>query len=92
MNSEGKDIGMFIVADGKENDVIASYHIRIPKTGTYRLWLESFSSNFSYNDIKIKINTDEYVYPIMFNRKTSMWTPVEKVKTSSLLIFAFHQI
>jgi len=29
MNSEGKDIGMFIVADGKENDVIASYHIRL---------------------------------------------------------------
>uniref|UniRef100_A0A7M5XHW3 Uncharacterized protein n=2 Tax=Clytia hemisphaerica TaxID=252671 RepID=A0A7M5XHW3_9CNID len=78
INSKGEDIGRYIVADGKEGDEIATYRVRIPRTGLYMVWFENFCTSFNSNDVTIVFDDDTYTTATFFNLVTSMWSPISR--------------
>lgn len=83
MNSKKDSIGKFVVANGKENDLIATYQFKVLVTTEYAIWVDSFALNNKTNGIIIRINDEEsHSQNLIYNLNGPMWLPLSIVSRS----------
>ena len=82
-----------MTANGRLDDLIATYLFRVKKATTYFVWLDSFALTNATNGVKIQLgdNTEKISRNIIWNKISGLWLPVNFVR-GNLLFFFFNLI
>ena len=83
-----------MTANGRLDDLIATYLFRVKKATTYFVWLDSFALNNATNGVKIQLgdNTEKISRNMIWNKISGLWLPVNFVRGNLLFFFFFNLI